>query len=279
MDTNRIFSIRDIAAIGLLSGVTVSLVKLIQWNFSLESVTLVHIAAALVTTGAYMLLGAIGAVFLVDHDAKGQKMLKNAFLMGFVAPSFFLALLNNPAAIRPDFQRAIDRVPKISDFLIGSAYAQEGQRPLSDYKLGLKGVQVLERKDVEPSFGVALKNAFGWGTVPHTYTYIIGASEDVHKATATAEKVNKFLQAGGGKNLNAFVMQPQGKQDYYVTVGALGSPERAYRYADIAKDAAFNQLPAANTEDGKRAAALLLGGQVVDARTMFYSKADRPEGR
>jgi ABC-type spermidine/putrescine transport system permease subunit II len=111
VDPKRSFSVREIVCIGLVSGITVGLVKLIQLNFTLDDVTWTHSGAAVITTLAYMALGAIGAYFLVDHDARGQKMLKNAFLMGFVAPSFFLALANNPGTVRPNFQKIIDRVP------------------------------------------------------------------------------------------------------------------------------------------------------------------------
>lgn len=94
VQSDKVFGVYELATIGLLSGLAVSLVKLIQADVYQGDLASVEFKAALVTYGAYMALGAIGAVFLVDHDAKGQKMMKSAFLMGFMAPSFFLALLN-----------------------------------------------------------------------------------------------------------------------------------------------------------------------------------------
>jgi hypothetical protein len=282
VDSNKSFSMKEIVGVGLISGVTVSLVKLIQWNFHLDDVSVVQVMAAGLTTATYMALGAIGAVFLVDHDAKGQKMLKNAFLMGFVAPSFFLALLNNPAAIRPDFQRVIDRVPKISDLFVKSAHAEESAPTPFIKNTGVgwgenaslkdpKGFYILQKKQVEPSFAAAMKNALGWGVTPASYTYVVGTTEDAQKAAATAESINKILQRTGVKPANAFVVKPYGRTDLYVTVGNLGTPEQATMYADIAKDAGLKILPTANTEDAKKAAALMLGGRVVDAREMFQS--------
>src|SRR5262245_12717227 len=110
---------KQLAAIGVLSGVAVSLVKLVQAGFYLASPS-VELAAACLTYLAYMVLGGIGAVFLVDHDAKGQKMLKGAFLMGFVAPSFFLALVNQPITSQTNMQEMLRGIPKISELLVGS---------------------------------------------------------------------------------------------------------------------------------------------------------------
>jgi hypothetical protein len=277
VDTNRSFTLWEIIFIGVVSGVAVSLVKLIQWNFNLEDVSWVQTAAAGLTVVAYLVLGAIGAVFLVDHDARGQKMLKNAFLMGFVAPSFFLALLNNPSAIRPNFQQMIDRVPKLSELLIGAAHADEEQRTSEQRQSSevkyWQGVRILEPGEVQPTFTTALKNALGWSAVPASYTYVLGTTDDFGKASATAARVNAVLHSGGLKDLSAFVVKPKGKVSFYITVGGLGTPDEAKYYAHLAKGKAFSQLPVAKTEEDKRTVALLLAGEIVDARAMF-AKAD-----
>jgi len=65
------------------------------------------------------------------------------------------------------------------------------------------------------------------------------------------------------------VVQPSGHRSFYVTVGDLGTPDKAAFVGDLAKDAALKGLRQTGSEDEKHAAALMLKGQVVDARAMF----------
>jgi len=273
VDANIEFKVSHLIWIGVLSGITVSLVKSIQAGFHLGPVPAVEIYAALLTYLAYMVLGAIGAVFLVDHDARGQKMLKNAFLMGFVAPSFFLALLNHPVTPGSNLQEMIGRIPKIATFFVSSAQAQEPEKSNLDSKvvqLATDKVFVLEKSKVEPSFAAALRKALGWTPTPVNYVFVIGTTDDRAKAVATAVKVNKILLDSYGKiDSWAKVVQPSGHRSFYVTVGDLGTPDKAAFVGDLAKDAALKGLQQTGSEDEKHAAALMLKGQVVDARAMF----------
>src|SRR5262245_23219610 len=204
----------ELVFIGILSGIAVSLVKLVQAGFYLSSPA-VEFQGALLTYLAYMVLGAIGAVFLVDHDARGQKMLKSAFLMGFVAPSFFLALVNHPITSRNDLQEILGRIPKLSELLIGVAHAEDIQpastsanEPIPGMKM-LGGVVVLDKSAVEPSLGAAVKSALGAHVASKSYTYVVGMTDSEKKALATASQINRVLTSQGSKvNAWANVIQP-----------------------------------------------------------------------
>jgi hypothetical protein len=102
------------------------------------------------------------------------------------------------------------------------------------------------------------------------YTYLVGTTADADKALATAKDINELLRKYKG-NIQANVLQPRGRIDYYVAIGGLTSPEAATNYADAAKEAAIHGLAGAASADAKAAATLMLKGQVVDARAMFTS--------
>lgn len=274
MDLNKEFAMWQLVVIGVLSGVAVSIVKLIQAGFYLGDASAIEFYGALLTYLGYMVLGAIGAVFLVDHDFKGQKMFKGAFLMGFVAPSFFLALLSQPIPARTNMQDLLRAVPKITEWFVGSAYAQEPTKTdRASTELQFGKVVVLEKSKVEPSLGAAVWKAFGGHVTPVNYAYVIGTTDDEKKAVHTAQTVDQILIDAGVKTLGTKVIQPKGQTDFYVTVGELGTPEKAVSVREAAKAAAIKELGTAQSEDAKRAATLMLKGQVVDARALF-AKAD-----
>lgn len=281
METTKAFTMWELAFVGVLSGIAVSLVKLVQAGFYLSEVSATEFHAALLTYLAYIVLGAIGAIILVDHDARGQKMLKSAFLMGFVAPSFFLALLNQPITSRTTAQDFLSRIPKISWNLIGAAQAQENtvnskglDFPKSNANPSLK-VQILERSQVETKFSAGLWKALGVPVTPVTFAYVVGTTGDETKALAAASRINKILLTHkDGRLYRAEVLKPKGFASYYVTLGDLGTPNEAAVVRDWARDAAIGRLRGNESEEERQAASLVLKGQIVDAKAMFASKRD-----
>jgi hypothetical protein len=131
------------------------------------------------------------------------------------------------------------------------------------------GIKVLEKRQFEPTLAMALKGAIGWGYDAPNYAYVVGTTADQQKAKITADMITKLMHSKGYK-VDALVMKPKGYSDFYVTVGNFGTNESASIYATLAKETGVNILPEARTEESKRAAALLIGGQVVDARAMFH---------
>jgi hypothetical protein len=99
---------------------------------------------------------------------------------------------------------------------------------------------------------------------------VVGTTEDAAKAKAAAANINNILFSTDAKGkLWAKVVQPEGKSNYFVTIGDLGSPEKAASWSDFAKEAAIRKLAEPNSEEAKQAASLMLMGQVIDARAMF----------
>lgn len=291
MDGDRKFSMKELVAIGILSGLTVSVVKLIQVASRVADMSSIEIWGTIVTYVGYLFLGAVGAVFLVDHEATGQRMLKGAFLMGFVAPSFFLALLNQPITPGTNLREMIERVPKITELFVGSAFAEETKKAFPDKRtedaldppetMNLKGaagsvgkIVVLEKSTVDLGFGAAVWKAFGGDITPANYTYVVGTTDNVVKAKQTAVVVNGMLWRAGKKDISAVIVQPKGLPTYYVTVGFLGSPQKAANIGEAARNAAIKGLEGPESEQAKQAAALMLKGQVVDARAMFAIKQE-----
>ena len=272
LQPDHVFSVFGLGAIGIFSGLAVSLVKLLQANVYGGNFAGVEFKAALVTYGIYIVLGAIGAVFLVDHDAKGQKMLKSAFLMGFITPSFLLALLSQPISKDGRVPNPLRQIPQIvGNLLVRSAVAQTSQpgdastkNPYSDK------VFKLEKSTVAPKFSESVWHALGVNVESDRFTYVVGKSADREKAIAAAARINSFKSIRSVTYpLTAKVVQPEGIQQYYVTLGELGSPQQVSVIEKYAKDAALQELQASNDKAAKNDAALILRGQVIDASAMF----------
>lgn len=277
MDTKREFTVFQLVCIGVVSGVAVTLVKLIQSGFLINASPVESWAAGL-TYLTYICLGAIGAVFLVDHDSRGQKMLKNAFLMGLVAPSFFLAVINQPMNPRSNPQDALKGIPRISELLIGMAYAQEPYKGVAGKELTRVQFMVLEKSITEPTLAAAFWTALGGTATTSKYTYVIGTTNDEKKAVVTAENAGRILDSAGFKKLGVNIIQPKGQQNYYVTLGDFGTANKAADVRTMAIGAAvaagITDSPSnsgVDVDDTKRAAALLVSGRVVESRVLFLT--------
>jgi hypothetical protein len=272
MEPNKVFKVFELVIIGVLSGLAVSLVKLIQAGFYRGDPSGVELQAALFTYAAYLVLGALGAVFMVDHDSKGQKMLKGAFLTGLMAPSFFLAALSQPVSHKfygpyPAFQ-----IPKLGELLIGSAHAQTPEKPSLHDDLKSGEIFTLDRDAVAPKFSDSVWRAFGVNVSQKSFTYVVGTTSDRLKAVATAQHINELVGQRGTKfPLKANVVQPEGLRDYFVTIGAIDDPRNVAFSAKAAREIAFDELSGSASPETKRYATLILKGQIVDANSLFVA--------
>lgn len=271
------FGYIGLVLIGVVSGIAVSAVKALQLGYG-PHMTGLQIGAALFTFGLYMLLGAIGSVFLIEHAYAGAKMLKNAFLMGFVAPSFLLALATNPNPPIPKLGN-IQNIPQLS-FLIGAAYAadeapkpEETTKPPSISQDAFKKKLILLDKSAgTPTFPEAVRHALGTPYIPDSYAYIVGATSDETKALTAAQSVDKILAAAGYKNLQSKIIKTRGQPALFVTIGNPGTPDQASIYQKVTFDAALKELEGANSKEAKEAASNMLKGQVVDARDLLRAQ-------
>jgi hypothetical protein len=84
------------AIIGATGGLALALLKLIDAKFYLASIASIEAHAAYLTYLCYALLGSVAAVFLTDHELPAQKIRRGAFVLGLLAPSVLLAIVNQP---------------------------------------------------------------------------------------------------------------------------------------------------------------------------------------
>ena len=266
------------AGIGALGGLSLGLLKLIDARFFLANLSSTEALASYLTYFCYLFFGSLVAVVFTDPDLPPAKIRKNAFVLGLLAPSLLLAILNQPIKGRQIPDEGIMNVPKIGGWLIPSAHAQEQSTPRGASETEQPKIVTLKKNQVEPSFGDALWSALGRRDIVTPYFYVVGTTMDKEKALKAAETVNRLLSPETADKLKAQVVKPEGVASYYVTVGNLGTPYKAYETKSAAMAAASKALTAKPSSESKEAASLLLEGKVVKGQSFFHSFGKPLEG-
>ncbi len=262
---------RHKVVIGATGGIALVLLKLIEVEFFVDDINSKRALAAYMTYAAYILLGIIVAVFFTDDSLEEAKRKKSAFLAGLMAPSVLLAILHSPVqgkgladTLKPD----LGPIPKITGLFVGSAYAQPNPDSILE---GTTQFLELKKDQVEPRFVDGFKLAIGRGEPTKNLVYVLGQTDSKYKALSVATNVNKFLSAAtGSSKTTANVLQPEGSNSWYVTVGTVGSASDTAASRNTARSAAIEALTATGAVSKyKPEAKLILEGKVVNAATLF----------
>lgn len=293
------------AVIGASGGLSLVILKLIEADFFLtSSLSDAEILVRYLTYIAYLILGIMVAIFFTDTNGNKEKVRKNAFISGLVAPSLLLALVSPP-----NVDGDVDPTSRINEFgerIQPSSFSPLGTESGTDNdvsdddrssKLNLaptftrvrstdaqvsrstivNGVKVLDivPDDIEKaSFGQLLLGAIGRNPNLKNYVFVVGKTTSQHNAVNIAVNINSFMKK---KSLigvaRAIVMHPQNTNKYYITIGEINLKKDAnlikhkiYKHASkvLLGD---NQL----TETNRKIAGSLLRGTVVFADDLLPS--------
>jgi hypothetical protein len=238
------------AIIGASGGLSLVILKLIEADFFLtSSLSEAEILARYLTYIAYLLLGVMVAIFFTDSEGKKEKVRKNAFISGLVAPSLLLALLSPPnlgEGVDPitSIQQFGERIQPSNFSPLGAESATDNDASDDDHnsKLNLaptfsrvrstdaqvsnsikvNGVKVLEivPDDIEKAtFGQLLLGAIGRNPNLKNYVFVVGKTTSQHNAVNIAVNINSFI-----KSLvvpRAIVIHPKHTNQYYITIGEI----------------------------------------------------------
>lgn len=288
--------------IGASGGLGLALLKLIAAGFFITEGPLgIQALVAYLTSAAYVVLGALAAGFLTDHEVPLPKMRRSAFVAGLLAPSLLLAIVSAPAQANPSARPSSPIIQEIGGWFIHQAYAQEPEHPTEIAPPIPSGPQLFTMKpgDLEPSFADALLASLGRKAISVPYSFLVGTNKDRERALAAAARVNDMLkhvrQAEGSSNplaeavsklnLKAAVLSPEGIEHYYVVLGLgegkslfdnlaekgeLDAVESQLRTAAIQALGATQPLETSTITPADRIPlAWILAGKAVQARALF----------
>jgi hypothetical protein len=268
------------AGIGAIGGLALGMLKLIDAQFFLASVSSVQAQAAYLTYFCYMVLGSAAAVFLSDHELPPPKVRRSAFILGLLAPSVLLAIANQP--IKPgSIDQVSKAIPGLGWLPISSAVAQPQGSTGTPIEGGAETkFRTVSRAELEPSFGDAFSAALGRSTLKAPYVYVIGSTDDRQKALLTANKLNAFLASAdsGSVGVSPQVLQVQGEKNYFVVVGDFNSQASLYELKAKAAAASVQALSSARAPmdlslaEQKSLAGLLANAPVVPAKALTMPK-------
>jgi hypothetical protein len=236
------------AIIGASGGLSLVILKLIEADFFLtSSLSEAEILARYLTYIAYLLLGIMVAIFFTDSDGNKEKVRKNAFISGLVAPSLLLALLSPPnigedidptthiqqlgeriqpsnfsplsteSATDNNDSSKLDFAPTFSR--VRSTDAQVNKSTI------VNGVKVLDivPDDIETAtFGQLLLGAIGRSPNLKNYVFVVGKTTSQHNAVNIAVNINAFFTKKRPLGVpSAIVMHPKNTNQYYITIGEI----------------------------------------------------------
>ena len=133
--------------------------------------------------------------------------------------------------------------------------------------------RLITKSQLEPTFQQALMTSIGRGSVPNTYSFVVGYTDDAEVAANIAAKINEsVLKVPSGSFSRALVFKPEGKDVFFVTVGEPSSDIEASNLASSSKAAAIEALKNID-EDQKieKSAELLLSGRIVETISLFLA--------
>jgi hypothetical protein len=281
------------AGIGAIGGLSLSILKLIEAKFFISNLFSQDAIAAYLTYFCYVVLGVFVAIIFTETEQPTDKIRKHAFVLGLLAPSFLLAVVSQPIRKFSDVDPSLKGIQQLGSWLADSAYAQEVEvpkspkastspNPPSGFTLrsnddsvktqappaapGYLNTVELKKSDADYTFTDSVFRALGREGSPGPYLYVVAKSDDTEKAAKAASEINMILPKG---EVKAFVVKPEGAKTLYVVLTPPASAAEATKASNVARNAALEALQKSAKPDTKRAAALLLEGEVVRARLLF----------
>jgi hypothetical protein len=261
---------RNAALIGMLGGLCLVLLKLMQAQFYVDDPLSRQAVVAYLTYAGFLVFAAIAGVFFAEHNLR-----RNTFIAGLLAPSILLTFFSAPNFRVDSVGESPRAIRQLSLSLIPAAHAQlppaSSPSPIPSAEL-----QVIHKSDVVPSFWESVRQAMGGPAAPDKYLFVIGKTADKEKALATANSLNDMkamLNVYDDKKLPyAKVVKFDGMNDYYVTLGDLQPPAAAVHTKKVATSVGLAWLTGEAAAQAQAAAPLLVEGVVVDAKSLAGSK-------
>lgn len=277
------------------------LLKLIQARFFLEEGSLTTIWASYLTYFAYIVLGMFAAVMLIERDLPRQKSLRDAFILGLLAPSTLFAIIREPirpAELPEQSQRGVPEIPALSRQVPLPAEAPAPGGEVEAREVKAKGQQLeaergekfeakaseeavaekeeveaepreLKERDVERGFGDAILQAMGRSRPSTAYVLAVGGTRDAAKACEAAGRINTILTKGRFAVPPANVVRPEGRTVFYVIIGGLGTAAKAAELRSAVKSIAEEECRHAADPSAKNVALLLSDSRIVKGQSLF----------
>ena len=231
-------------AIGAVGGLCLSLLKLIEVDFLLlPSVLPIERWVGFLTYLSFIVLGSIVAVFFADHEVSATKQKRNALIMGLLAPSLLLAIVNKPqdrylarySEINQIEEVGLVSAPLLELLPISTAYADNqitsgsiagAQIDAESASSGL--IQTITEQDVILPLGQQFMCALGrcGNSAEQPYLFVVGQAADAESALAAAVAIQSRLNEyeftnEDMSNAEIRVVHPANSDTYFVTLGGL----------------------------------------------------------
>ena len=259
-----------------MGAVCLSLLKLIGANFYLGAASRDAVIGAYLTYVCYLILGmAVGYFFGEERPESLHKTRQSVFLMGLLAPSILLAVINKSNLTIGVPTSDANSVPtlglNLSPWPVSTVHAQSS-------KPGSPAIAVVTKKDFSPSFFDGVSAALGLAQPPEPkLLWIAGKTADEKKALQTAQQLDAWLpkQGNSTKALKAKIIKPENSSEFYVTVEHIDSSDgtlsaaagkTAWQIDRTLKDAATKTLSAGGDESTAR---IVINGDVVKGDSLF----------
>lgn len=274
MSAPQELTVKEAAWIGMLGGLSLALLKLMQAQFYVDDPWSREARVAYFTYFVFIVLAGISGVFFSEHNVR-----RNTFVAGLLAPSILLTFFAAPNFRVATIGEPASAIRELSFDVIGTAYAQQPPAmgtPARPEKLDAK-VQVIRNSDLQPGYLESFWRAIGKPPAPGKYLVVVGRTGDLGKAFATANSLNglkmSLSAAEAAKLPRAEVVKFEGLNEYYVTLGALQSPIDAASTRRLAASVGVTSLAGDAAAGAQTVAPLLVDGVVIEARALARSEA------
>jgi hypothetical protein len=259
--------------VGASGGIALSILKLIQSDFFLDSNKPASIWGSYLTLVGYIILGALVGLYFCEESQDLNKTRKSAFLMGLLAPSILLAITTKPVETKDLNLGHADNVPNLGmmlDALVPSAYAQSPAPASPATGSSAIPIKVLEQKDSLTNFGEGVKSALGiQQPATEQAVFVVGKTGNPEVAQKTAGEINNLLSKQADTKLRATIIKPDAQDKYFVAIGDVTSPSNAVAIEREAKGTALKTLVESSTQKEKDTAKVLSAGDVVSRPSLF----------
>lgn len=297
------------AIIGASGGLSLVILKLIEADFFLtSSLSQEEILVRYLTYIAYLILGVMVAIFFTDTDGNKEKVRKNAFISGLVAPSLLLALVS-PANVDEDIDPT-SRIHELGEKIQPSNFSPlgatgsatdndtsdddhssrltfapslnqtvnslitEAQAAESSIVNGVKVLEIVPDDIEKANFGQLLLGAIGRSPNLKNYVFVVGETTSQHNAVNIAVNINSFIREKPSLDIpHAIVMHPRNSNKYYVTIGAINLKKNAklikHKIYGYASEVLLGSKELA--ERNRKIASSLLKGTIVFADDLLPS--------
>lgn len=90
-------TLKEKAFIGAVGGIMLAMLKLIEAKFFLtNNFTSIDSLVGYLTYFCFIFLGLVTAIYFTDQEAPLEKQKKHSFILGLLAPSLLIAIVNQP---------------------------------------------------------------------------------------------------------------------------------------------------------------------------------------